>query len=162
MERKMKDYTEERIEIESGSDLYNKLVAWRLKAHNANVSANAAKTNGYRIFMYKDGDVSFHYNDSNNDLINLGWDANLLDILKVEEKDVELGLKASAPEEPGYIVRFDVDDLNCIKEVEKKLTERNDCYSTWHEGGFHYDIRDHETDWIIDHYLDKIIKQTEV
>lgn len=86
----MKDYTEERIEIESGSDLYNKLVAWRLKAHNANVSANAAKTNGYRIFMYKDGDVSFHYNDSNNDLRNLGWDANLLDILKVEEKDVEL------------------------------------------------------------------------
>lgn len=157
----MKDYTEERIEIESGSDLYNKLVAWRLKAHNASRVFFAAKTNGYRIFMYKDGDVSFHYNDSNNDLRNLGWDANLLDILKVEEKDVELGLKASAPEEPGYIVRFDVDDLNCIKEVEKKLTERNEAYSI-RENVFYYDIRDHETDRIIDHFLYKIIKQTEV
>ena len=157
----MKDYTEERIEIESGSDLYNKLVAWRLKAHNASSVFFAAKTNGYRIFMYKDGNVSFHYNDSNNDLRNLGWDANLLDILKVEEKDVELGLKASAPEEPGYIVRFDVDDLNCIKEVEKKLTERNEAYSI-RENVFYYDIRDHETDRIIDHFLYKIIKQTEV
>lgn len=156
----MKDYTEERIEIESGSDLYNKLVAWRIKANNAN--GGFFSNGGYRIFMYKDGDVSFHYNDNNDDLRNLGWDANLLDILKVEEKDVEPELKASAPIESEYVVRFDFDDLNCIKEVEKKLTERNDCYSTWHEGGFHYDIRDHETDWIIDLFLDKIIKQTEV
>ena len=113
--------------------------------------------------MYKDGDVSFHYNDIDGDLRNLCYDdANLLDILKVEEKDVDPGLKASAPVEPGYVVRFNSDDLACIKEAEKKLTERNDCYSTWHEGGFNYDVRDHQTDWIIDHYLDKIIKQTEV
>lgn len=70
-------------------------------------------------------------------------------------------MKASAPEEPGYIVRFDVDDLNCIKEVEKKLTERNEAYSI-RENVFYYDIRDHETDRIIDHFLYKIIKQTEV